>query len=248
MLSPYGRPYTTVIGVAGVTGVAGALLAGLWAVAGGIAAVAAALLAFFRDPNRAIPFGRGEVVSPADGRLRAVHDVDHFPPFDGPATCLRVFLSVLDVHVVRSSCHGRVRSVEHRPGEHRNALRADAAERNEAVTLVVEHPAKNTATAAVRLIAGTIARRIVCDVQERDIIQRGQRIGMIRFGSTAELYLPRNERTEVEATVGQRVYGGWTVLARVHSQRDMEDAQAGGPVAMTTEEDGPSADVADRSS
>jgi phosphatidylserine decarboxylase len=149
--------------------------------------------------------------------------VAHFEPFNGPATCVRVFLSVLDVHVNRSPCHGVVLSVEHRPGLHLNALNPQSAQDNESTTVVLVHPVRRHPVAAVRQIAGLLARTIVCPVQEGQVLQRGQRFGMIKFGSTTELYLPAYYQPQVLVSVGQKVSGGTTVLATVNSP-NLEDS------------------------
>ncbi len=186
-----------------------------WYVALAILAVATlAVLAFFRDPNRRTPTERGLLVSPADGRVSSIHRIEHFSPFNEPATCVRVFLSVLDVHVNRSPCHGRVVSVMHTPGAHRNALNPDSAEVNENNLIVLHHPTRDVPVAAVRQIAGLIARRVVCSAGVGHILQRGQRMGIIKFASTTELYVPDSSNAVLAVEVGQRVTGGITPLFR----------------------------------
>src|SRR5689334_19769366 len=108
MLSPFGKPHTTVIIAAGVLAFVALLATRHWYWAGAVATLALLLLAFFRDPHRAVPTMKGHVVSPADGRISSVHTVEHFEPFGGPAVCVRIFLSIFDVHVNRSPMHGRV--------------------------------------------------------------------------------------------------------------------------------------------
>lgn len=220
MLSPLGKPQTTIIILAGAAAAGLLLVFHHWALAALVIVVAAALLAFFRDPERKVPSMRGQVVSPADGRISSIHTLDHYEPLGGPAVCVRVFLSVLDVHVNRSPLHARVAGITHKPGEHLNALRAESAELNESVTILLEHPAHREPVAVVRQVAGAIARRIVCAAKVGDILQRGQRFGLIKFGSTTELYLPNPSRVQVQVRQGQYVYGGTTVLALVTSLRD----------------------------
>jgi phosphatidylserine decarboxylase len=128
---------------------------------------------------------------------------------------VRIFLSIFDVHVQRSPLHGRVAGIERREGPRGNALKADSAERNEAVTLVLHHPTRDEPRAAVRQIVGAVARRIVCSPAEGEILQRGQRYGMILFGSTVDLYLPEDQVAAVELQSGQYVYGGVTVVAEL---------------------------------
>jgi phosphatidylserine decarboxylase len=215
VLSPFGKPHTTIIIAAGVVGTAALLGMQQWIAAGVAVLIAVLLLAFFRDPHRPVPTMKGHVVAPADGRVSSVHTVDHFEPFNGPAVCIRIFLSVFDVHVNRSPMHGRAISIVHKPGKHLNALRADSAEHNESVLMVLNDPLHERPVCAVRQIAGAIARRIVCNVHEGEILQRGQRYGMIKFGSTTELYLPHPNRVAVQVARERYVYGGQTVVAIV---------------------------------
>jgi len=215
MISPLGKPHTTIIGWAGFALILLGVALRLWWLSGVAALLTLVLLMFFRDPRRRVPVQRGIVVAPADGRITSIHDVAHFEPFDGPAICVRVFLSVLDVHVNRSPCYGRVASVEHTPGKFINALRPESAELNESVLIVLDHPTHRTPVAAVKQVAGAIARRIVtgCDVD--DILQRGQRFGLIKFGSTTEVYLPEPDHVDVQIKLGEYVYGGETIVAKL---------------------------------
>lgn len=219
MLTPYGKSQWMAILciAAGLVAASGILAMTLdprwWLGAPAAVIVALALLSFFRDPNRRIPSDKDVFVSPSDGRVSSVHRVEHFAPFDGPALCVRIFMSVLNVHVNRSPCHGTVAAVSHRPGRYLNALNPESAEVNEARLMVLVHPTRRTPIAAVRQVAGTIARRIVCDAEEGRTLQRGERFGMIKFGSTTELYLPESAQPEARVVIGQRVSGGATILA-----------------------------------
>ncbi len=214
-LSSYGKREWMSAFVIGLVAVVASLAMGWWPLA--IVALLAvfAVACFFRDPTRQTPSQRGAVVSPADGRVSSVHRVEHFEPFDGPATCVRVFMSLLDVHVNRSPCHGLVESIRHKDGKHINALNPESAEVNESNLVVLTHPAHGHPVAAVRQVAGVLARKIVCGVTEEQIVQRGQRIGLIKFGSTTELYLPDQLQPQVVVKQGQRVQGGVTILAHV---------------------------------
>ncbi len=166
------------------------------------------LLGFFRDPPRRVPQIPGAVVSPADGKVTAI-TVNQDPeagPVGGPV--ISIFLSVLDVHINRAPYAGRITDLRYRPGDFLNALNVDSGKRNEANWIFMECGRHHL---TVRQIAGLIARRIVCRVRKGDRVRRGQRIGLIRFGSRTELYLPPEARVQVE--VGQRVSGGRTVVA-----------------------------------
>ncbi len=229
MLSSYGKyEWLTITAVGMMLTVTCAMLGWWWALLL-ILPVTAALLAFFRDPNRRTPSQRGAVIAPADGRISSIHEVDHFEPFGGPATCIRIFLSVLDVHINRSPCHGQVSSITHKPGDHKNALNPESAETNESNLIVLNHPIKGHPLAAVRQVSGLFARTIACGVHEGDVVQRGQRIGMIKLGSTTELYLPAEQQPQVTIQQGQKVYAGLTVLASVSSKDQPEPVSAHTP-------------------
>ncbi len=213
------REWITIIVVA-LALVVACLLYHCWVTGVIVVIVAGALLAFFRDPFRVTPTQRGQMIAPADGKISSVHRVEKCEGVGGPCVCIRIFMSVLDVHVNRSPCHGRVVSVTHRPGKHINVLKAESAELNESVTMVLEHPTHKEPVCVVKQIAGAIARRIECCVIVSDILQRGQRFGIIKFGSTVELYLPDPEHVSVLVKRGDRVYGGATVVADVSGESD----------------------------
>ncbi|MHC4996431.1 MAG: phosphatidylserine decarboxylase [Planctomycetota bacterium] len=239
MISGYGRPQSTLTGLLGLA-FAGVFTWLSWWWGAGLALLGTVvLLGFFRDPERHTPTLRGQAISPADGRVSSIHEVEHFEMFGGPAVCVRIFLSVFDVHVNRSPLHGRVAQLVHKPGKKLNALKAESAELNESNTMLLTHPTHGEPVAAVRQIAGAIARNIVCGAREGDILQRGQRYGMIKYGSTTELYLPNPDRVTVQVKRKEYVYGGKTVLAMVEPiKRDVPDgvADLGGGVSAGPEE------------
>jgi phosphatidylserine decarboxylase len=169
--------------------------------------LAAFYLWFFRDPNRPIPAGPGLVVSPADGKVTEVAPI-HTP--DGDRIRLSIFLSVFDVHVNRSPIAGTIRSIQYKKGEFLNALDPASAERNEQSVVVMEGEG---CIISLRLIAGLLARRIVFVPKEGDTLKRGERVGLIKFGSRCDLILPGDAHIRVER--GQRVKGGESILADV---------------------------------
>lgn len=173
------------------------------------------LLAFFRDPERRTPTQRGVMVAPSDGRISSIHEIEDYKPLDGPAVCVRIFMSVLDVHINYSPYHTAVESITHTPGEHLNTLKPESAEDNESNLLVLVHPNREYKMAAVRQVAGMLARTIVCHVHEEQVIQRGQRIGLIKLGSTTELYIRKDLSPRLQVKDGQRVTGGVTVIAQI---------------------------------
>jgi phosphatidylserine decarboxylase len=169
--------------------------------------LAAFFLWFFRDPERAIPEGPGLVVSPADGKITEVAPIH---TLDGDRIRLSIFLSVFDVHVNRSPIAGVVRRIQYKKGEYLNAMDPASAERNEQSVVTMEGEG---CLITFKLIAGLLARRIVFLPKEGDTLRRGQRVGLIKFGSRCDLVLPGDAHIRVER--GQRVKGGVSILADV---------------------------------
>ncbi|MFI4861327.1 MAG: phosphatidylserine decarboxylase [Phycisphaerales bacterium JB063] len=215
MLSPLAKQETMTIAAIGVLLSVAALLLGAWWLIPVILLATAALLAFFRDTDRRTPTQRGVMTAPSDGRISSIHEVDHFEPFDGPATCVRIFMSVFDGHINYSPYHSEVTSVVHKDGAHLNTLKPESAEDNESNLIVLVHPTRRYPMAAVRQVAGMLARTIVCSIQEGQVLQRGQRIGLIKLGSTTELYIAHELAPQVQVRQGQKVVGGVTVLAQI---------------------------------
>ena len=164
---------------------------------------------FFRDPERFPPLKEGSVVSPADGRVLSVMEVKG-PELAGMAesTKVSIFMSIFNVHVNRSPAAGRVLDIHYTPGKFFSANLDKAAEENERNLVVIEDEHKRRI--AFIQIAGLIARRIVCFVGPDDTLGKGERFGLIRFGSRVDLYLPTN--TEIDISVGQHVKGGETII------------------------------------
>jgi phosphatidylserine decarboxylase len=181
------------------------------------------VLWFFRDPERHAEGGEDLLVSPADGVVTDVVTL-HDPDLDAPATRIGVFLSVVDVHVNRAPCAGTVALVVQRPGGYHDARDPRAITGNRAATIVLARP--DGRRVGVRQITGLIARRIVCPVAVGLELGRGERYGMIRFGSRTELLVETATLDEVLVQVGQAVRGGRTLLARLTPV-----AGAGPPVA-----------------
>jgi phosphatidylserine decarboxylase len=172
---------------------------------------------FFRDPRRVTPTRPGLIVSPADGIIVGISEQE--PEADlglGDESRIRIsiFLNVFDVHVNRIPADGVVKVRNYRPGAFLNASLDKASEDNERLSLALqltgEHPYKDKLLGVVQ-IAGLIARRIVCTAQEGNNLKTGERYGIIRFGSRADVYLPVGMRPLV--VVGQRAIGGETILA-----------------------------------
>jgi len=169
--------------------------------------LAAFFLWFFRDPQRAIPAGEGVVVSPADG---VVTETVRFETPQGPRQRISIFLNVFDVHVNRSPIAGEVMAVRYQRGKFLNAMNQECAERNEQNIVTVRGEGMEI---VFKQIAGLIARRIVFNHREGDRVERGQRVGLIKFGSRTDIILPAE--AEIRVKTGQRVKGGSSIIAEM---------------------------------
>ncbi len=173
------------------------------------------LFAFFRDPNRRIPTEANVMVSPADGVVSDITELEHFELLGGPCVRIGIFLSVFNVHINRAPCDGVVVDSIYKKGKFINAMKHnDASSQNESNTLVLADTA-NRRVAVVKQIVGLIARRIICAVETGQKLEKGQRFGMIKFGSRTELYIPKSLSPEVISRVGQKVRGGSDIVAKV---------------------------------
>ncbi|HTL43884.1 MAG TPA: phosphatidylserine decarboxylase [Vicinamibacterales bacterium] len=177
--------------------------------AAGFAALGGFFAYFFRDPERDVPQDPGLVVAPADGRVMIAGPSDGrwTPPGDWKQ--ITIFLSPLDVHINRTPVSGRVTRIEYRPGSFLPAYKRDAGA-NELNEIWIDH---DGATVVVRQIVGVLARRIVCRVTEGQDLARGERIGLMKFGSRMDVFLPPD--AELLTQVGHTVVAGETVLARL---------------------------------
>jgi phosphatidylserine decarboxylase len=164
---------------------------------------------FFRDPQRTIPSGPGIIVSPADGHvLEIVEEL-----LDGYPGCrITIFLAIWDVHVQRAPVAGRIADVVYRPGRFYAAMLAAASRENEQNIIYIHSP---QGTVVFKQIAGAIARRVICWKEEGSEVALGERVGLIRFGSRVDIWLP--PQTEVLVRRGQKVKGGESILAKWNS-------------------------------
>lgn len=195
-----------------------------------LAVLVPCILAFFRDPQRVTPQDERAIVSPADGLITLIQKVD--PPREltiddgtgvpglpaGPVTRISIFMSVFDVHINRAPIGGTVRRVVYIPGKFMNADLDKASEENERQHILIERG--DGVRIGFTQIAGLIARRIVPFVKPGDFLAVGQRVGLIRFGSRVDVYLPAG--TEPKVLMGQKVIAGETVLAELGQQALLE--------------------------
>ncbi len=183
--------------------------------------LAVALSAFFRDPERHPPSGLDLVLSPADGRVMVAGPSTVGAAPAGDWTQVSVFLSPLDVHVNRVPVTGKVTRVEYRPGRYRAAYRAEATSENERSEVWIDDGSR---TVVCRQITGVLVRRVVCRLHPGDEVRAGDRLGVMKFGSRIDLFLPAG--TRLRAKVGDRVRGGETVIAELPSPATLEGERA----------------------
>lgn len=184
------------------------------------------VFAFFRDPERVVPQGDDMIVAPADGLVTLIMQVPPPPELQGgdmtgglglgsaPVTRISIFMSVFDVHINRAPVGGTVRRVVYVPGKFLNADLDKASEENERQHILIERP--DGLPVGCTQIAGLVARRIVPFIKPGDIVATGQRVGLIRFGSRVDVYLPAG--TDSRVLLGQKVIAGETVLAEIGRQ------------------------------
>jgi phosphatidylserine decarboxylase len=196
---------------------------GAWGWGIGPVLLAAFFLWFFRDPQRDIPTGEGLIVSPGDGLVTETASIS---TTEGARQRISIFLSVFDVHVNRAPISGMVSRVHYQKGQFLNAMNPASAERNEQSVVTLRGQGADAGfEITFKQIAGLLARRIVCRCAEGQTVERGERVGLIKFGSRVDVWLPANATLRVR--VGDRVKGGASVLAAVPSAG--EDLQARTP-------------------
>jgi len=192
--------------------------------------VSLGVFAFFRDPERVVPQAENAIVAPADGLVSLITEVE--PPEEmiaddgsghaglspGPVTRISIFMSVFDVHINRAPVAGTIRRLVYIPGKFVNADLDKASEENERQHILIER--SDGVAVAFTQIAGLVARRIVPFVKPGDTVAKGQRVGLIRFGSRVDVYLPAG--TDPKVLIGQSVTAGETVLAEIGSQGLLE--------------------------
>lgn len=169
-------------------------------------------LFFFRDPERTIPPGDDLIVSSGDGSVVEIKEITENSYLKSSATQVSIFLSVFDVHINRIPMSGKVGYFKYLPGKFIQAYKNKASEENEQTIIGIEN---RKTKIVIKQIAGIIARRIVCNIREGFSVNRGERFGMIKFGSRVDMIFPPN--VEVLVHVGQKVKGGESIIAKIHS-------------------------------
>jgi len=187
-----------------------------WAIVAGLAPVLIVYLwvvYFFRDPQRTVPQGDGLFVSPADGRIADITNIGPDSELGRQGVRIGIFMNIFNVHLSRCPVDGTVESIVYRPGTFLDVRDPHASERNESTTIRLQYEHRDVKYPVVfRQIAGLVARRIVTDITQGQSVTRGQRVGMIKFGSRLELLVPAELVSKVRVEVGQVSRGAETVL------------------------------------
>ncbi|MDF1544390.1 MAG: phosphatidylserine decarboxylase family protein [bacterium] len=163
---------------------------------------------FFRDPDRNTPQERLALISPADGKIIGIEELENHEYIGGPATKISIFLSVFDVHVNRVPMDGTVDYVKYNPGQFFAAFEEKASEKNEQTEIGLT--VSSGSRVVVKQIAGLIARRIICRLAEGETVRAGERFGMIKFGSRTELFVPADSKIAVK--LGDKVAGAASII------------------------------------
>ena len=183
----------------------------LWLLAAAFFVIFALVVNFFRDPERTVPEGEMIVISPADGTVQDLEDVEETEFLGGTASRIGIFLSPLNVHVNRMPMRCRVARVAYRKGKMLRAFDPAAIQENESCAVMLE-ALGGRARLIVRQVTGAVARRIVCPVNPGEEYEAGQRYGMIKFGSRTEVWVPEGLRIKWMVGIGDKVKGGETIL------------------------------------
>jgi phosphatidylserine decarboxylase len=211
MLARYGRREILVGGFLLGGGLIASLAWRLWWVAPIPLVLLGFLLWFFRDPSRQVPEGENSLVAPADGRVIGIDEVFETDYLNEPATRVSIFLSALDVHVNRAPCAGVVEYLNYSAGKFHPAWGDAASKENESNSIGICSSGA-CGRVLVKQIAGILARRIVCDAEVSDRLTKGQKIGMIKLGSRAELYVARSTGFQARVAVRDKVRAGETLV------------------------------------
>lgn len=221
-LTKYGWPQVVLYPVIVVTGMLVVALvwpasASVWALVAiemVLAAILVWALMFFRDPHRQIPPDDAVLVAPADGKVTDIETLDKSDFIAGPTLRIGIFLSIFNTHINRAPCDATVETITYRKGKYVNAMNPLSSKVNESNTLVMERTNEPRDRLVVKQISGAIARRIVCAARQGQELARGEKFGMIKFGSRTELYVPAGEYMECLVGLGDNVKAGITPLLR----------------------------------
>ncbi len=185
------------------------------------------VLAFFRDPKRVPPRGEHRIVSPADGTVYDIGEVEENDFIGGPCTRIGIFISIFDCHINRAPCSGTVEKIIYKRGRFHSAWTKakECSKANESNFVGLGNAAGRDLRIGIKQIAGQIARRIVCELKEGDAVQRGQPFGMIKFGSRTELFIPTSANLNLRVKLGAPVKAGRTIIGTLETPKDAANAE-----------------------
>jgi len=169
---------------------------------------------FFRDPHRDVPTDDAVLMAPADGKVTDIETLEETELFPGPTLRIGIFLSIFNTHINRAPCDVTIEKITYRKGRYVNAMNPLSSKVNESNTLVMVRANEPRDRLAVKQISGAIARRIVCAAREQQPLARGEKFGMIKFGSRTELYVPAQEYLQCMVAIGDNVKAGITPMVR----------------------------------
>ena len=179
-----------------------------------LAVVVIWVLAFFRDPHRAVPADSNLLLAPADGKITNIEIVDENDFIGTKALRIGIFLNIFNVHINRAPCNVKVEKITYKQGKYKNAKNPQAGQVNESNDLGLVRTDSPRERLIVRQISGAIARRIVCQTSQGQKLTGGEKFGMIKFGSRTELYLPARENAKCLVQIGDKVKAGLTPLVK----------------------------------
>ena len=171
-------------------------------------------LTFFRDPERRCPSDSNLLLAPADGQITDIGTVEKNDFIGGTALRIGIFLSIFNTHINRAPCNVKIEKITYREGKYKNAMNPLSSQVNESNDLGLIRTDNPQDRLIVRQISGAIARRIVCDKTEGQVLTSGEKFGMIKFGSRTELYLPLRENAKCLVQIGDKVKAGLTALVK----------------------------------
>jgi len=218
-VTKYGLPQVAIAPAVILAAMAGVYALGItaavfWPVEAALLIVLLWTMWFFRDPQRKAPQDKNVLLSPADGTITDIEQVEPDEYFAHRAWRIGIFLSIFNVHINRAPCAVRVGRIRYRPGAFKNAMNPHCGRVNESNDVQMFRLEEPTDELLVRQISGAIARRIVCAAGSGGQLDAGQRFGMIKFGSRTELFVPLRQNIELVVEIGDKVKAGLTVLAR----------------------------------
>jgi phosphatidylserine decarboxylase len=219
-ITKYGLPQVVVypglcvLAMAAAIVLAAANTSVFWVLEAVLAIVLIWMLSFFRDPKRNVPLDEKLLISPADGTISDIEEVDEPNFIGGRAKRIGIFLSIFNVHINRTPCRVRVENITYRKGAFINAMNPQSSKVNESNNIAMTRLSAPSERLLVRQISGAIARRIVCDAEKGQEFSGGEIFGMIKFGSRTELYLPAETSAKILVKKGDKVKAGLTILAK----------------------------------